>query len=93
MTAADQPADWNAADRAYLEHHFTCPTCCAAGASQAAHPRCPAGQALWEVYQSAGMPLHFRWLQSPQRHAPPPQAPPPSGASSLEPHHEDGQAL
>ena len=83
MSEAVRPATWEAADLAYLEHHFTCPTCCAAGASHGAHPRCPAGQALWDAYQAAGLPPHFRWLRSPLPRAPATPAPPPSGAFSF----------
>ncbi|MET3512790.1 hypothetical protein ABIC63_000555 [Pseudacidovorax sp. 1753] len=63
MNDAARPPTWDAADSAYQRHHFTCATCCAAGASQGADARCPAGQTLWGAYQSAGMPPHFLWIR------------------------------
>ncbi|WP_146033761.1 hypothetical protein [Alicycliphilus denitrificans] len=42
-----------AEDRAYLSHHFNCPTCCAAGRTQGRIARCPDGQALWDAYEAA----------------------------------------
>jgi hypothetical protein len=53
--------DWDAADQAYLAHHFACPTCIAAGITRT-QPRCTEGQALWNTYQQAGTPPHFTWL-------------------------------
>lgn len=60
------PPDWDAADEAYRRHHFSCPTCCAAGVSTSAS-RCPEGLALWKAYESAGTPPHFLWIKP---HAP-----------------------
>ena len=46
-----------AEDRAYLNHHFSCPLCCAAGISGGKQARCTDGQALWDAYnQAAGPP-------------------------------------
>lgn len=43
--------DWRQADAAYLRHHFTCPSCCAAG--QGRGDRCTAGADLWASYEAA----------------------------------------
>ena len=56
MAATPAPAsealtDWRQADADYLRHHFTCPTCCAAGHWRG--DRCTAGAALWATYQAA----------------------------------------
>ncbi len=48
---------WHAADAAYLAHHFRCPHCIAAGATQGERARCVVGQALWTAYVEAGLPL------------------------------------
>lgn len=49
---APAPAhDWRQADAAYLRHHFTCPTCCAAGHGRG--DRCTAGADLWASYEAA----------------------------------------
>lgn len=42
---------WRQADAAYLQHHFTCPSCCAAG--QGRGDRCKAGADLWVAYEAA----------------------------------------
>ena len=43
-------------DKAYIAHHFNCPTCCAAGLSGGKQQRCPNGLQLWEVYNQAVRP-------------------------------------
>ena len=49
---ASAPApDWRQADAAYLRHHFTCKTCCAAGHGRG--DRCSTGAELWGTYQAA----------------------------------------
>ena len=53
---------WQAADKAYQAHHTNCLLCISAGISRSSQTRCPAGQALWDTYNSAGMPPHFTWL-------------------------------
>ncbi len=50
-TTAAVVTDWRQADAAYLRHHFTCPSCCAAG--QGRGDRCPAGADLWAAYEAA----------------------------------------
>jgi len=40
-------------DKAYIAHHFNCPTCCAAGLSGGKQARCPDGLQLWEAYLQA----------------------------------------
>jgi hypothetical protein len=47
------PADsrlWRELDRAYLGHHFNCPTCVAGG--QARGLRCSVGASLWTAYSA-----------------------------------------
>ena len=34
-------------DKAYITHHFNCPTCIAAGATPGKQERCLEGAALW----------------------------------------------
>lgn len=41
---------WRQADAAYLRHHFTCTTCCAAGHGRA--DRCTTGADLWATYET-----------------------------------------
>lgn len=49
---APAPApDWRQADGAYLTHHFTCPSCCAAGHGRG--DRCTTGAELWATYEAA----------------------------------------
>ena len=43
--------DWRQADRAYLNHHFRCPTCISAGKGYG--KRCPTGLDLWNAYEAA----------------------------------------
>ncbi len=50
-TGAPSLIDWRQADAEYLRHHFTCPSCCAAG--QGRGDRCPAGADLWATYEAA----------------------------------------
>ncbi len=40
-------------DKAYIAHHFNCPTCIAAGATPGKQARCPDGQHLWDLYLQA----------------------------------------
>lgn len=40
-------------DKAYITHHFNCPTCCAAGLSGGKQARCSDGLLLWETYLQA----------------------------------------
>ena len=49
----EKSADWHALDAAYLSHHFTCPTCIAAGRGSRYGLRCGAGAALWRDYLNA----------------------------------------
>lgn len=49
--AAQMHAAWLLRDRVYQEHHFSCPTCIAAG--QGRGLRCGVGAALWANYESA----------------------------------------
>lgn len=44
------PPDWTALDKAYQAHHFTCPTCIAAGKGYGL--RCGTGAALWVAYST-----------------------------------------
>lgn len=46
-------ADWHELDAAYQRHHFTCPTCIAAGRGSRYGQRCGAGTALWSLYSAA----------------------------------------
>ena len=43
-------------DKAYMLHHFNCPTCCAAGLSGGKQARCADGQQLWGAYNRAVRP-------------------------------------
>ena len=47
------PIDWHALDAAYLDHHFNCPTCIAAGRGSRYGLRCGTGAALWRAYTAA----------------------------------------
>jgi hypothetical protein len=40
------------ASQAYYDHHFNCPTCCAAGRGARYGERCSIGVALWSQYCS-----------------------------------------
>lgn len=40
-------------DKAYMLHHFNCPTCCAAGLSGGKQARCADGLRLWNLYLRA----------------------------------------
>lgn len=40
-------------DAAYIAHHFSCPTCCAAGRSGGKQARCADGLRLWNLYLRA----------------------------------------
>jgi len=46
--------EWDALDRAYQAHHWTCPTCIAAGKGYGL--RCGTGAALWADYDRASEP-------------------------------------
>lgn len=46
-------------DKAYIAHHFNCPTCCAAGLSGGKQQRCPDGLRLWNLYMRA-FQVHLR---------------------------------
>ena len=50
---AAETSDWHALDAAYHTHHFTCPSCIAAGRGAQYGLRCGVGTALWVAYQSA----------------------------------------
>jgi hypothetical protein len=50
-TAAPALTDWRQADADYLRHHFTCPSCCAAGHGRG--QRCATGADLWATYEAA----------------------------------------
>lgn len=43
--------DWRPLAQAYHRHHFTCPTCCAAGKGYGL--RCGTGTTLWAAYSAA----------------------------------------
>jgi len=47
-----QVTDQEAADRAYLDHHFNCQQCIAAGRGDQYCPRCDVGAPLWLAYCS-----------------------------------------
>lgn len=47
------PNAWRELAKAYHAHHFTCPTCIAAGRGAAYGLRCGVGSALWNRYQSS----------------------------------------
>lgn len=54
-TAPEPPTDpnaWRELAAAYHQHHFTCPTCIAAGKGYGL--RCGTGAALWAAYGAAG---------------------------------------
>jgi hypothetical protein len=42
-------------DKAYIAHHFNCPTCCAAGLSGGKQARCADGLQLWDTYNQAAI--------------------------------------
>ncbi len=48
--AAEMHAAWLVQDRIYQQHHFSCPTCIAAG--QGRGLRCGVGAALWTNYEN-----------------------------------------
>lgn len=56
LIAANDPeppqdrAQWLEIDREYQRHHWTCPTCCAAG--QGRGIRCGVGSAMWLNYET-----------------------------------------
>lgn len=52
-------------DKAYIAHHFNCPTCCAAGLSGGKQARCPDGQQHWDAYNQAA-----RLISHPKQKAP-----------------------
>ena len=69
---------WEAADKAYIAHHFHCPTCCAAGLSGGKQERCPEGLRLWGVYEKAGLPPPLQppaYRNDTYRKPPPPRQP------------------
>lgn len=43
-------------DKAYLNHHFSCPYCISAGATPRKQERCPEGLRLWQDYCFATTP-------------------------------------
>lgn len=43
-------------DKAYITHHFNCPTCIAAGATPGKQERCADGLQLWDAYNKAARP-------------------------------------
>ncbi len=43
----EELADW-----AYIQHHFACPKCIAAGRGDQYGPRCDIGAPLWLAYQA-----------------------------------------
>lgn len=45
-----QVTDQQAADQAYLAHHFNCPQCIAAGRGDQYGLRCDVGAPLWVAY-------------------------------------------
>lgn len=53
--AVPELASWSVLDAAYQAHHFSCPTCIAAGRGSRYGLRCGAGMALWRAY-SEGAP-------------------------------------
>lgn len=65
MTAPAAP--WPAARKEYYSHHAACGQCQASRAASPTQQRCPEGQALWDQYNQAGDPPHFRWLVLAQR--------------------------
>lgn len=46
----DNPVDWRELAEAYHTHHFTCPSCIAAGRGSRYGQRCGAGMELWRAY-------------------------------------------
>ena len=46
------PNAWQELAQAYHAHHFSCPTCIAAGRGAVYGLRCGAGMALWTNYQN-----------------------------------------
>ncbi|KWT66678.1 hypothetical protein APV28_4564 [Comamonas testosteroni] len=52
-------------DKAYIAHHFNCPTCCAAGLSGGKQARCADGLQLWDAYNQA-----VRLFSHPKQKAP-----------------------
>lgn len=51
------PVGWHELDAAYMEHHFNCKTCIAAGRGSRYGMRCGAGAALWHRYSHAATEL------------------------------------
>lgn len=49
-------APWRPLAAAYYRHHFTCPSCCAAGHGRGT--RCTAGADLWASYEAASDAAH-----------------------------------
>lgn len=52
VAAIDLP-DWRELDQAYQAHHWTCPTCQAAGRGAMYGRRCTVGLVLWAGYSGA----------------------------------------
>lgn len=46
------PTAWRELAQAYHLHHFTCPTCIAAGRGSQYGLRCGVGASLWAIYQN-----------------------------------------
>ena len=49
----DNPVDWKELAAAYHTHHFTCPTCIAAGRGSRYGLRCGVGSALWRAWKGS----------------------------------------
>ena len=50
LSTPEPEIDWKPLAQAYHRHHFSCPTCCAAG--RGVGLRCGTGTSLWAVYQT-----------------------------------------
>ena len=48
------PNAWRELAQAYHNHHFSCPTCIAAGRGAVYGLRCGVGAALWTSYENTG---------------------------------------
>ena len=66
--AANDTQSWEALDRAYQRHHFTCAQCIAAGRSPRYGLRCGVGAALWRVYAQASFDASFSQPAGRNRH-------------------------
>ncbi|HRK40241.1 MAG TPA: hypothetical protein PK347_17850 [Burkholderiaceae bacterium] len=67
-------SDWHERDKAYQDHHVTCPACIAAGKGYGT--RCDTGAELWAAYSETPKPPTARVQPAPATHPPTADIPP-----------------